>query len=46
MEYIEVHMREHGYLLLELRFLAFDLCMGPRLIKVVHERKLNNEKKI
>ena len=42
---LEAHLREHVYLLVELRFPAFNFCMGQRLIKVVHKKKINNVEK-
>ena len=46
MENLEACLREHGYLLVELRFPTFIFFMGQRLIKVVYEKKLNNLVKI
>ena len=42
---LEAHLREHVYLLVELRFPAFVFCMGQRLIKVVHKKKINDVEK-
>ena len=42
---LEAHLREHVYLLVELRFPAFIFCMGQRLIKIVHKKKINNVEK-
>lgn len=38
--------RDPGRLLAELRFPAFIFCVGPRVIKVMHEKKLHIVKEI
>ena len=46
---IEVQKKDHGFLVVKLRFPAFTFCMrqnSKKFMKVAHEKKLNNVKKI
>lgn len=44
MKNVEVHLREHVCLLVELLFPIFAFCMGDKLIKVVYKRKLMSKR--